>query len=79
MGYIPQHALSNLKQYSYKGVDKYVLNLTQKPVVSLMTCQIPVVKVYPEPVLECVRQTLAVVSSSQHSKGQRVCVDDTII
>lgn len=28
MGYIPQHALGNLRKYSYKGVDKYVL---QKP------------------------------------------------
>lgn len=24
MGYIPEHALNNLKKYSYKGVDKYV-------------------------------------------------------
>ena len=24
MGYIPQHALDNLKKYAYKGVDKCV-------------------------------------------------------
>lgn len=24
MGYIPQHALENLKKYAYKGVDKCV-------------------------------------------------------
>lgn len=24
MGYISQHALENLRKYSYKGVDKYV-------------------------------------------------------
>ncbi len=25
MGYIPQHALENLRKYSYKGVDKCVI------------------------------------------------------
>jgi hypothetical protein len=27
MGYIPQHSLDNLKKYSYKGVDKCVIQV----------------------------------------------------
>jgi hypothetical protein len=28
MGYIPKYCLENLKKYSYKGVDRYVIILT---------------------------------------------------
>ena len=31
MGYIPQHALENLKKYSYKGVDKCVIASSPPP------------------------------------------------
>lgn len=69
MGYVPQHALDNLKKYSYKGVDKSVhptRPLFPAPLTALLPAQIARVALCPATVLGLVRHPLANFGRAQH-------------
>ncbi|OSX66842.1 hypothetical protein POSPLADRAFT_1175530 [Postia placenta MAD-698-R-SB12] len=63
MGYISQHALENLRKYSYKGVDKYVAmpSTSTDPIFNLA--------VPPPAILELVRDAMADMGRTKHGMG----------
>lgn len=65
MGYIiPQHALNNLKKYSYKGVDKYAFCISPKQ--SLKINQVSHFELCSEPFLDMVCHIMATINCPEH-------------
>ena len=71
MGYIPQHALENLKKYSYKGVDKCVIvsppSLAPPPDPHpLSLAQVARLAIHPPAILELAGHAVADLGRTQY-------------
>ena len=65
MRYIPRESLDRLKDYSYKGVDKYAYSLLHVYVLNIT--QVSCLALCVKSVLDLVRYTVAFVCRTKHS------------